>query len=86
MSPKTLKAIAELVSDPPQQHDEHAMRLIRESAKTLYGWDWPESLGLYEGAKALFDFLIVKANEECYCGGNGRGHRPHRPGTYEALG
>lgn len=58
MHPKTVKAIAELRSDPPQEHDAETMAMIRDSVKRLYGWDWPEAMGLKEGATALFDYLM----------------------------
>lgn len=34
--------------------------MIKADVKKFYGWDWPDGMGLRQGAKALFDFLILK--------------------------
>lgn len=62
MQNRTRAAIEALNPDPHQEHDAETMAMIRASAKRLYGWDWPESMGLREGAAALFGELIRRRN------------------------
>jgi hypothetical protein len=59
---KTAKAIAEMRKDAKPVLDEQAFRMVKADVLKFYGWTWPDHLDLVEGGKALFDYLIVKAN------------------------
>jgi hypothetical protein len=55
--------LAELQKDARPVLDDKAMEIVRADVKKFYGWDWPEEMDLVTGGKALFEWLMVKANK-----------------------
>ncbi len=62
MNPKTAQAIADLRHGAIPALDEQTMAMVKADVKKLYGWDWPAGMDLVNGTKALFEYLMRKAN------------------------
>lgn len=50
----TKRSIEELQRGAKPVADEQTLAFIKESYRTLYGFEWPEGMGLEEASKKLF--------------------------------